>query len=729
MLCRGQGGERLHQALGVISDLVPKSFAKIAPSWPLHSLTVGNPLEGFEDLPIEDALKMGAVYFQQEEVPKELLGTNTHTIKWMGVYCDEGQATISMPFRAQGLYHAWRVLAPYDACLHEHDPEKIAFLEHLPAEPTQAIWDGLRRLQVEEEAWQAFLTLLLTTLPGWASYIKYTTEGSPSTVHTQHRTQVDYLAVRVVILTVLWPGARALLDWHQAAMAHAQLGMLETIEASERGYRMSLLRAMAAQKIKRSHTPSAQFVFCMDVRSEPFRRSLEAIGDYQTWGCAGFFGIPVQISNHSTGESYTSCPVLLSPKHEVFEYACHAKGDWACKNYETVKKTLKSIYQSLKDNVATSFALVEGLGLFSGLWMGLRSLAPEFSAKIRAGLSHAMGRSWMGVSIANISREEQVAYAEQVLRIMGLTDHFAPVVVFCGHGSQTEHNPYGRALDCGACGGHRGGHHASMIAAMLNDPEVKAGLSKRGIQLPESTQFFAAEHNTTTDELVFFTQEDTEMLQRLRAQVAHATRLTSRLRLKQLGVTHPHPDSAKARAYDWAQVRPEWGLARNAALMIAPRDLSASLDLEGRCFLHSYDYRQDPHAVFLTTILTGPMVVAHRINMHYLFSTLDPVAYGGGSKITQNIVAKMGVMQGNASDLMNGLPLESLYQNDRAAYHEPQRLLVVVWAPQRMLDAVIGAEGVVRNLCDHGWIQLARIDPIDHKIYLLNRGRSWQVVH
>ncbi len=123
------------------------------------------------------------------------------------------------------------------------------------------------------------------------------------------------------------------------------------------------------------------------------------------------------------------------------------------------------------------------------------------------------------------------------------------------------------------------------------------------------------------------------------------------------------------------------------------------------------------------------MLVVQWINTQYLFSTLDNVAYGSGSKITQNITGKIGVMQGNASDLMTGLPLQSVYSRDTEVYHDLQRLMTVVYAPRKMLDSIINLQPVLQKLFGNGWVQLVCIEPENRKNYLLSRDLTWSNTH
>ena len=714
------------------AELTKEAFGKIAPFWPLKNLIAVNPLQGLEDRPIEEALKAGAASFQQGDLPEKMLAVNRETIKWLQAFFDQGQATIAMPLRSQGLYAAWKQLAVHDSKLHGHDKDKQDRLRALPESAEEAATDCLNRLGIGEDESAIFATLMLTTLPGWAAYVKYRTEWAGLEAdHAHPVTQADYLAMRLVITTLLWPQAKRLLDWHAEALKKAQAAEspLVKMQAAEKGYRKPLLDKLAAQPIKQAHAPEAQVVFCIDVRSEPFRRALESTGDYQTLGFAGFFGVPVKITDAVTGETHASCPVLLTPKHEVVESPCccgHEELHAQRQGHERLSG-FKRLYQSVKYTFTTPFALVEAMGLASGVWMGLRSLAPQAASKLRTAASGMIRKpAEVEPSLESISTAEQCAYAEGALRTMGLTHLFAPVVVFCGHGSTTQNNAYATALDCGACGGRHGASNARILAGIMNRAEVRSHLAKQGIEIPEGTRFYAAEHNTTTDEVTLYGDANDGAIQKLRVDLEKARQINSAGRLKQLKVKNGNAHDAWLRAQDWAQVRPEWGLARNAAFIVAPRDLSAGVNLEGRCFLHSYDYTQDSEGRALTVILTAPMVVAEWINTQYLFSTLDNVAYGGGSKITKNITGKMGIMQGNASDLMTGLPLQSVHLSDEEAYHEPQRLMAVVYAPRTMLDRIIQAQAVLQKLFGNGWVQLACIEPEDRKTYYLNRDLTWK---
>jgi uncharacterized protein YbcC (UPF0753/DUF2309 family) len=97
--------------------------------------------------------------------------------------------------------------------------------------------------------------------------------------------------------------------------------------------------------------------------------------------------------------------------------------------------------------------------------------------------------------------DAKVKSAATVLTHMGLKNRFARLVVFAGHGSQNSNNAFNSASDCGACGGHSGDVNARFFADLLNDPAVRIGLKSHSIEIPSTTHFLAAVHETVTDQL------------------------------------------------------------------------------------------------------------------------------------------------------------------------------------------------------------------------------------
>ena len=572
----------------------------------------------------------------------------------------------------------------------------------------------------------------------------------------------------------------------------------------------------------RAKRPFAQILFCIDVRSERIRRHLERIGDYQTFGIAGFFGIPVSFISLDKGSETHLCPVVVTPKNLVLELAIARNAE-----DQTLVSVLEEVFHDLKASVLSPYITVEAIGLLFGFDMFGKTLAPltynrwrsrlhpdkpdtrllldkltreqadsiiralqralivealgrelgiareaitdemirelretalghepavvgfaqrfKLSAKTeqdfieRLRSAYRVNRHYAQLQLERLGRiglalDEQVNFIAQALRSIGLTSGFSRFVLLTGHGSTTENNPYESALDCGACGGNHGIISARVFAQIANKAAVRERLRAQGIDIPDDAWFVPALHNTTTDELRLY---DLDLLpashlvymDRLSNGLQAAAHLCAAERMPALDSGDKGADpmsayrAARRNALDWSQVRPEWGLARNAAFIIGRRDITHALDLEARVFLHSYDYRCDPKGRLLENILSGPLVVGQWINMEHYFSAVDNAHYGSGSKVYHNIAGRFGVMTGNLSDLRTGLPAQTVLK-DGVPYHEPLRLLTVIEAPfdhaRRSIDSVAN----VRNLVHNGWIRMAIADPDARILHLFEDG-TW----
>lgn len=726
-----------------IKTLIANAAKIIAPLWPMQTIIARNPLQCMESLNFEDAISMGETFLASSPAMTDNASSavNREMVKWCQVFLDEGQATITMPEREKGFYRAWSLLAPFDNNL--RSSKKNEWLLSLPSEAEVAIFFCLKKLTIPDDQIEEYLKYSLAELPGWAGYIKWRAEWQNKEAGLKNPiTLTDFLAVRLVITCAIDEDCQK--SELKKDVSHSKAfdkEFFKELKSREEKYLQTLLKLLIPEVVKLNKRkellsrPDAQIVFCIDVRSEPFRMRLERQGNYETFGFAGFFGLPVSVHSYNTDKVKDCCPVLIKPSYEVFEEPIREENARISHNQtgRNFLNMVRGFYQDLKYNFATPFALVETLGLWCGLWMAIRTLMPISSVKFKQAIQERLKPTLATLPRIDIPVANQIIFAESALRMIGLTKNFSRFVVLCGHGSQTENNPYASALDCGACGGNHGGPNGKILAAILNCDEVRSALLEKGIAIPDDTLFVGAEHNTTTDEVLLedrgvVNSTHKEIAEKLKADFSKAGIANSQYRCRTFGL-ESSPINAKKhvlkRSSDWAEVRPEWGLARNVAFIIGPRSLTKELNLDGRCFLHSYKWEEDEAGKSLETILTAPMVVAEWINTQYFFSTLNNIAYGSGSKITHNVTGKFGIMQGNSSDLMQGLPLQSVNTTDDLSYHEAMRLQVIVYAPRSRIDSIIENQAILQTLLFNQWVILVAIDPLDSRPYRLVGKAEW----
>ena len=649
--------------------------------------------------------------------------------KWCAAYDDEGQSSWKFPWKDLSLYQAWKEAAQID-----RNPELSGItgfreaVKSFPADPDEAISQAVELLDMPESHVEELLYRILLTLPGWAGHLRYKDrehEIRGASGNLLHQLLAILLNYEVALYKLHQSDKDFMLGWERNLLEEPELGVATVIDfelaqrlvwqsALENAFELNLrgnIRPGAADTSR----PDVQAVFCIDVRSEVFRRALESTSLHvQTMGFAGFFGLPIDHSVPGLGPSQARCPVLLAPPVQTSDHC----GGLAGYEFDQLKFTKileredKRSWKRFKEAAASCFTFVETMGLTYAYKM----ICDAFGYHPTLQSPDAGRPDFMG----SYDAEARADMAEGILNGLGLKENFAKTVIFCGHGSSTKNNPYASGLDCGACGGHAGDANARLAAALFNMPDVRDALKARGIEIPEDTCFIAGLHNTTTDEVTLFDTEaaDPADIGKLRAALDEAGGICAIERSALLGEAAEQANVVKAvreRSKDWSQVRPEWGLAGNAGFLVAPRKWTQASTLQSRAFLHEYDATIDPEGKVLEQIIGGPLVVGSWINLQYYGSAADNAHYGSGHKTIHNVVGGVGVALGNENDLRPGLPLQSVHDGEKLI-HEPLRLHACIAAETEVLDAILERQEHVRHLVENGWV---------HLIALGADGRLW----
>ncbi len=658
--------------------------------------------------------------------------------KWCSAYYDEGQASWRMPWRDEPLFTAWK-----QAAMRDYNPEVQGlagfrdFVKGLPDDQTYVIASAIRELGIPEEKTTDFLHRELMSVAGWSSYVQYRVRDNQMK-GMDARSLEHLLAIRLAYDVALYRNhndAEFCAKWVAQATQTLRVDTGTTLTnhiwqlALENAYQRTLLADIANMRTaipRRSSRPAVQAIFCIDVRSEPFRRALEdETAEIETLGFAGFFGFPLELVPIGEQSGRSQCPVLLKPtfrtRERVIDSLCNSERQ-AARTHDLLRK-VGSAWNVFKTSAVSCFTFVETAGVLYGAKLAKETAGRHGGKKLSYALTEVerLASDRPGSELRSgdpLGIDEQVEMAANALHKMGLASNISRIVLFCGHGSQSANNPYESALNCGACGGHTGEANARVAAAVLNNPAVRQGLRVRGINIPEDTVFLAGLHNTTTDEVSLFDIQSVPQshkvdIQQLKGWLNAAS---NRARVRRIGCmgygaipAELAESSFQARSEDWAQTRPEWGLAGNASFIAAPRSRTIGLDLGGRAFLHNYDYAGDSDGSILELIMMAPMVVASWINLQYFASTVNNPHFGSGNKTIHNVVGTLGIWEGNSGDLRAGLPLQSLHDGEKWR-HEPLRLTTIIEAPRSAINRVINANTEVRNLVDNGWIHLMSLE-------------------
>lgn len=678
-------------------------------------------------------LPLLALELNRRDAPPFLAFVTDQISGYLASHYDRGQALWHMPAEAEkNLYSAWRRYSLIDRSSGAAGLKGVRKnLLSAPENPEDALIWALAIIDLPKEQLADYLFATLKSIGGWASYCRYLLWQAELQGEQNHDLR-DLMVIRLVwdalILMemdepVRYKWCKKMADWQQ--QRHCDTREESPIDdilltAAEIAFRRQVASGLRSDRMEATtEAPLVQAAFCIDVRSEVFRRHLESsMPNLETIGFAGFFGVPVEYCRLDETYARTHTPVLLRPG-----YRAQQMGSTAIAERQHARLSRSATWKQFKLSAASCFTFVESAGLSyvprllaDTLGWHRPSLPPDeagLTDEERAQLHPAL----IGADGGALSEQEKITLAEGMLRGLGLTERFATIILLVGHGSSTTNNPHRAGLDCGACAGQTGEISARVAASLLNEPAVRLGLAAKGIHVPRDTRFIAALHDTTTDQVFLMgvptTDVDTSLLKTVTQAMEQAGDLTRLERLVSLETNIDRQAASRHvihRGRDWSQVRPEWGLAGNAAFIAAPRWRTRGIDLNGRAFLHDYDWRKDPDFGVLTLIMTAPLVVASWINLQYYGSTVDNERLGCGNKVLHNVVGGLvGVLEGNSGDLRIGLSLQSLH-NGETWQHEPLRLSAFIEAPAEELDRVIQAHPMLSHLIDNQWLHLCQID-------------------
>lgn len=646
--------------------------------------------------------------------------SNQRVFSFVARFFDIGQAKWQMPVKSNQLYLAWLEYAKVNY-------SRYAIMHQMTDDVYTSIRNMLNLADIHEDNIEDYLLKVLFQIIGWASFVHWLELVEINPYVDKRGKVADIIAIWLAETSILHG---KLMEFPDSVFTNVDSEFEEVLReyfkkynadeeclvklnrhnwnliwqlALEHNYRDNLVRQIKLNKHRTIAKPTAQLLFCVDVRSEGLRRYLESYNNYQTFGTAGFFGVGFdfhhqhnvtrQSPDWSTSHHYLHVPTKrLTPLHNVFKNLVNG-----------LLRTKKSFLAPL-----VLFDVV-------GLWFSLRIMANTLMPwkKKLIGKHHQLEYNSFDIfQDSNYSIQELSQQIAKLLRSIGLCNNFSELIVVCGHLSESVNNPFISSLHCGACGGNSGAPNAIAFCQAINDPRVRSHLSHHeNIHIPVYVQFVAATHNTTTDQVDYYYNQhilsidNIERLDRLKSDLELAGRDLCNERQLHMDAEQ----NVDVRKGDWAELQPELGQVNNAALVIGPRGITRNINLQRSVFLQSYDSKLDLDGSILNDIFNSTVKVVNMINSQYYFSTTDQNLFGSGNKVLHNIVSQLGVMEGNSSDLKIGFSQQSLFYKGESL-HLPLRLCIIVCAPESLVTETLAKNKLLTKLIEGKWLNFYQID-------------------
>ena len=595
------------------------------------------------------------------------------------------------------LYQHWLTISRADRGIETlmDEAELTELFAQLPDDPhklIQVCHDNFLS-DASDYALRCYSQALISDLWGWAAAFAYQDARQDS------QWVFELLCIRLAWEYILWQLAertntKVYQQLQQALSAQVENceGQVAHIEQHnsllwqwQAAYERSQLNRLQFKPdtVEESNAPDVQAVFCIDVRSERYRRALEqagkSLGSYvQSKGFAGFFGVPLAIQRK--GRNVPHVPGLLQPAYYIKAPAR--------------EQSVGSLLSNMFNAPVSMFSGVEALGLSK-----LKSLVTGVPGQLATANNAYIADGSICEHSGEASMESLVNICQQALAGMQFT-RFAKHIVLVGHGSHHSNNAQRAGLNCGACGGQTGALSARVLVRLLNESDIRKHLRERGVAIPEATQFHSALHETVTDKVIWLSNTVPDSVK----QVFSAA--TEQL-------TQASGESAKdrkTRSGHWAELRPEWGLADNNVLFFGQAGRLTSAETIGSNFLHDYSSKNDPNGELLAQLMSAPGLVANWINWQYYCSVTEPKQLGSGNKLLHNRVANdIGVFEGNGGDLRQGLAWQSVH-NGSDFVHRPMRLQVIVEAGEATIQRALARAVAFNELFEQQWINLHRLN-------------------